>query len=126
VRFVFIDCGHNLPVCIYADLRVQGFFNGVLSNSFPSEFSQSQRFHRAFKRIGKLYLSSHSVLDHPEARFVIVGEYAQIITLRPHGRSFFVDIANPFRCDVRSPSGPRLLASGCRIYSSIMWAYVNG
>jgi hypothetical protein len=35
----FLHCGDNLPVCIYTNVRMQSFFNGVLSDAPPSQLT---------------------------------------------------------------------------------------
>jgi hypothetical protein len=60
----FIDCGNNLSICICTNVRVEGFFNGVLSKSPASELAQSNFRDFAFQTIGKYDLAAFPVLDH--------------------------------------------------------------
>ena len=52
------------------------------------------------------HFSCFSVLDHTKSGFVTIGYNTEIVALRPHRKSFFVDVADSPRCDVCSLEQP--------------------
>lgn len=83
--FVLFNCGQDFPVGLQSDFGVERIFDCVLSNSMPSQFSQSNYFsHFLFHRIRENNFSAFAVLDDPEPSFVVVCNDAEVVTLRPH------------------------------------------
>jgi len=112
----FLNCGQNFPESIYAHTPMQRLFICVLPNLFASKFARSNFLDFTFQRRGKSNFSASPVLDYTKSGFVTIGYNAEIVTLRPHRRSFFVDVANSPGGGVRSL---KHAASFCRAAVSI-------